>query len=443
MREIVERRRTADPAVGSRVAAIVDDVRRRGDRAVLQYARTFDRLEGPIELDADEIRRGAQETPPAVRAAIRTAARHIRRVSAKQVPKGWRTTVAPGVVIEQRVTPLDRVGCYAPGGRHPLPSSLLMTAIPARAAGVPEVIATCPNPAPAVLAAAVEAKVTRLFRIGGAHAVAAFAYGTATVPRVDKIVGPGNAYVAAAKAQVASDCAIDFYAGPTEIVVVSSDGNPEWIAADLVAQAEHDPDARAILLTPSRPLARAAAAAVAAQLEEHPDAAPSIGAHGVAVVTPDLDEAVDLANAIAPEHAVTDTLAVARRVIRAGTVFVGPYGAQAAGDYATGSNHVLPTAGAARVRGGLSAADFVRVNSVQRLTRQGLAGLAPSVISLANAEGLRAHAGSVARRVLPAPRHRGSAQTTDGREATRRAVAADADRGRGSAQGKGGKGAGA
>ena len=404
VRAIVERQRETDAGVVSRVAGIVDDVRRRGDRAVLKYARAFDRLQGPMELDADEIRRGAQETPPAVRAAISTAARHIRRVSAKQVPKGWRTTVAPGVVIEQRVTPLDRVGCYVPGGRHPLPSSLLMTAIPARAAGVPEVIATCPDPAPAVLAAAVEAKVTRLFRIGGAHAIAALAYGTATVPRVDKIVGPGSAYVASAKAQVAADCPIDFYAGPTEIVVVSSGGNPEWIAADLVAQAEHDPDARAMLLTPSRPLARAVAVAVAAQLEEHPDAAPSIAAHGVAVVTRTLDEAVDLANAIAPEHAVTDTLAVARRVTRTGTVFVGAYGAQAAGDYATGSNHVLPTGGVARVRGGLSAADFVRVNSVQRLTRRGLGGLAPSVISLANAEGLRAHAASVARRVLPRPR---------------------------------------
>ena len=351
-----------------------------------------------------------------MRAAIRTAARHIRRVSAKQVPRGWRETVAPGVVIEQRVTPLDRVGCYVPGGRHPLPSSLLMTALPARAAGVPEVIATCPNPAPAVLAAAVEAKVSRLFRIGGAHAIAAFAYGTATIPRVDRIVGPGNAYVAAAKAQVARDCPIDFYAGPTEIVVVSSDGNPEWIAADLVAQAEHDPDARAILLTPERSLARAVAAAVAAQIEEHPGAAPSIAAHGVAVVTPTLDEAVDLANAIAPEHAVTDTLAVARRVVRAGTVFVGPFGAQAAGDYATGSNHVLPTDGVAQVRGGLSAADFVRVNSVQRLTRQGLRGLAPSVISLANAEGLHAHAASVARRVLPPSRGRRSRPETGGRE---------------------------
>ena len=400
VRALVERGRLADPDVAARAAEIVDDVRRRGDRAVRKYARSLDRLQGPIELDADEIRRGAALAPPAVRSAIRSAARHIRRVAARQIPKGWRMTVAAGVVIEQRVTPLERVGCYVPGGRHPLPSSLLMTAIPARAAGVGEVVATCPDPAPAVLAAAVEARVDRLFRLGGAHAVAALAYGTATVPRVDKIVGPGNAYVAAAKARVAPDCAIDFYAGPTEIVVVSEDGNPDWIASDLVAQAEHDPDARAVLLTPSRPLARAVAGAVAAQLEDHPGAAPSIAAHGIAVVTSSLDEAIELANAIAPEHAAADSLAVAHRITRAGTVFAGPYGAQAAGDYATGSNHVLPTDGAARVRGGLSAADFVRVHSVQRLTRAGLRHLAPSAISLANAEGLRAHAASVAIRVL-------------------------------------------
>ncbi len=400
VRALVERGRSPDPDVVSRVAEIVDDVRRRGDRAVRKYARALDRLQGPFELDADEIRRGAALAPPAVRRAVRDAARHIRRVATRQVPKGWRMTVAAGVVIEQRVTPLERVGCYVPGGRHPLPSSLLMTAVPARAAGVGEVIATCPDPAPAVLAAAVEARVNRLFRLGGAHAVAALAYGTATVPRVDKIVGPGNAYVAAAKARVAPDCAIDFYAGPTEIVVVSENGNPDWIASDLVAQAEHDPGARAVLLTPSRPLARAVAAAVAAQLEDHPGAAPSIAAHGIAVVTGSLDEAVELANAIAPEHAAADSLAVAHRITRAGTVFAGPYGAQAAGDYATGSNHVLPTDGAARVRGGLSAADFVRVHSVQRLTRAGLRRLAPSAISLANAEGLRAHAASVAIRVL-------------------------------------------
>ncbi len=392
-----------DSQVAQRVAEIVNDVRTRGDRALRHYARTLDRLRGPIEVPANELIAGLEATPPAVRAAIAEAARRIRRVAAKQVPKGWRVEAAPGVVIEQRVTPLDRVGCYVPGGRHPLPSSLLMTAIPARVAGVGELIAVCPNPAPAVLAAAVEAKVDRLFRIGGAQAIAALAYGTASVPRVDKIVGPGNAYVAAAKALVAQDCPIDFYAGPTEIVVVSSDGNPDWIAADLVAQAEHDPDARAILLTPSRTLARAVAAAVRVQLREHPSAEPSIAAHGVAVVTPTLDDAIDLANRIAPEHAVTDTAADARRITHAGTVFAGPFGAQAAGDYATGSNHVLPTGGAARARGGLSGADFVRVNSVQRLTRTGLRRIAPTIISLANAEGLRAHAASVARRVLPDP----------------------------------------
>ncbi len=408
----------ADSQVAQRVSDIVTDVRTRGDRALRHYARTLDRLQGPIEVPANELSAGVDATPRAVRAAIAEAARRIRRVAAKQVPKGWRIEAAPGVVIEQRVTPLDRVGCYVPGGRHPLPSSLLMTAIPARAAGVREVIAVCPNPAPAVLAAAVDAKVDRLFRIGGAQAIAALAYGTASVPRVDKIVGPGNAYVAAAKALVAPDCPIDFYAGPTEIVVVSSDGNPDWIAADLVAQAEHDPDARAILLTPSRALARSVAATVREQLREHPAAEASIAGHGVAVVTPTLDDAIDLANRIAPEHAVTDTAADARRVTHAGTVFAGPFGAQAAGDYATGSNHVLPTGGAARVRGGLSAADFVRVNSVQRLTRTGLRRIAPAVISLANAEGLRAHAASVARRVLPDPGARAVRRAQPARKGT-------------------------
>ncbi len=400
LRPLVGRDRTIDAARVRGVERIVDDVRRRGDRAVREYARQFDKLRGSIEITTEEIQAGARATPAAVRAAIKEAARHIRRVSAKQLPKAWRMTVVPGVVIEQRVTPLDRVACYVPGGRYPLPSSLLMTAIPARVAGVRELFAACPNPQPAVLAAAVEAKVTRLFRSGGAHTIAAFAYGTASVPAVDKIVGPGSAYVAAAKAYVSPDCPIDFYAGPTEIVIVSRDGNPEWIAADLIAQAEHDPEARAVLLTPRRALARAVRAAVAEQLEDHPAAAPSIGSHGVAVVTRHVDEAIDLANAIAPEHAVTDTRAMADRLVKAGTVFVGPYAAQAAGDYATGSNHVLPTAGVARFRGGLSASDFVRVNSVQRLTRRGLRRLAPSAISLANAEGLRAHAASVARRIV-------------------------------------------
>ncbi len=399
LKRVTDRTHSMDPTWQESIEAIVDDVRKRGDKAVREYATRFDALRGTIEIPRGEILEGARSAPPTVRAAIKQAARHIRCVSAKQLPKKWRTSVLPGVVVEQRVTPLDRVGCYVPGGRYPLPSSLLMTALPAKVAGVPEVFAACPNPQPAVLAAAVEAKVTRLFRIGGAHTIAAFAYGTATVPRVDKIVGPGSAYVAAAKAYVARDCPIDFYAGPTEIVIVSKNGNPDWVAADLIAQAEHDPEARAVLLTPSRTLAHKVKQRVQDQLKEHPSAKPSIKKNGVIVITKTVDDALQLANAIAPEHAVTDTRAMANQLVKAGTVFVGAFSAQAAGDYATGSNHVLPTNGVARSRGGLSASDFVRVNSVQQLTRTGLRQLAPSVISLANAEGLRGHAASVARRL--------------------------------------------
>jgi histidinol dehydrogenase len=304
-------------------------------------------------------------------------------------------TVAPGVLVEQRVEPLARVGCYVPGGRFPLPSSLLMTAVPARVAGVPEIIAVCPRPAPAVMAAALEAGVTRLFRVGGAHAIAALAFGTQTVPRVDKIVGPGNRYVATAKALVAADCAIDFYAGPSEIVIVAGGGRAAWIAADLVAQAEHDPEARAIFITWSRPLAERVARAAAEQAAGLEIAQRSLSGNGAVIVTRSADEAMSLAARIAPEHLVLDRESLARRPLVAGAVFIGPYTAQAAGDYATGSNHVLPTAGAARFRGGLSAADFVRVMSVQRVTRAGLARLAPTIERLAYAEGLTAHAASI------------------------------------------------
>lgn len=396
---LLDRRPGHDPAIERRVDRIIADVRRRGDRALLDYARRLDRLGAPIEVTRAEMIEGLNRTPRDVRDALSVAARHIRRVSARQVPKSTVMTVADGVTLEQRVTPLARVGCYVPAGRYPLPSSLLMTAIPARVAGVAEVIAVCPKPAPVVLAAAVEAGVTRLFRVGGAHAVAALAYGTASIPRVDKIVGPGSVWVAAAKARVAPDCAIDFYAGPSEIVIVSVSGRPDWIAADLLAQAEHDPDARAILLTPSRRLAAAVARRVAARLPASGPARVALARRGGAIITRSLEEAVSLANRIAPEHLVCDEDAVAAAVTTAGTVFVGPYSAQAAGDYATGSNHVLPTAGAARFRGGLSAADFVRVSSVQRLTRAGLGRLSTTVITLARAEGLRAHAASVEARI--------------------------------------------
>jgi histidinol dehydrogenase len=323
------------------------------------------------------------------------AARHIRRVARRQIPRAWSVSPTPGVRIEQRVLPLDRVGCYVPGGRYPLPSSLLMTAIPARVAGVREVVAVCPKPDATVFCAAREAGVDRLFRICGAHAVAALAYGTATVPKVDKIVGPGNAYVAAAKALVASDCAIDFFAGPSEIAVLAQGGRADWIAADLIAQAEHDPDARAILITPSRRLAKAVAREIARRLPDAGPAPVSLARNGGAVVSRTLDEAIALSQRLAPEHLVCDSDAVARRLTRAGTVFVGAYSAQACGDYVTGSNHVLPTSGAAAGRGGLSAADFVRVTTVQRISAAGLRRIAPFGVALARAEGLSAHAASM------------------------------------------------
>jgi histidinol dehydrogenase len=311
------------------------------------------------------------------------------------VPRGFRVAVSAGVSVEQRVLPLDRVGCYVPAGRYPLPSSLLMTAIPARVAGVGEVIVASPRPHPAVFAAALEAGVDRIFQIGGAHAVAALAYGTATVPRVDKIVGPGNRWVSSAKALVSSDCAIDFYAGPTEILIVSSRAPAEWLAADLIAQAEHDPDARAVLVTPSRRLAAQVAAAIAHLMPDEGPARASLQRHGAIVVTRNLNEAMALADAAAPEHLVVDSEQLARSARTAGAVFVGPWTAQVAGDYAIGSNHVLPTAGAARFRGGLNAADFVRLVSVQRVTRRGLHRIAPTVVTLARAEGLEGHARSI------------------------------------------------
>lgn len=392
---LLDRAPARDPGIERRVAKIVADVRRRGDRALLRYARQFDALDGPVEIAPHEMETATATIPANVRRAVRAAARNIRHVARRQVPRGWTTRPVAGVEIEQRVTPLDRVGCYVPAGRYPLPSSLLMTAIPAVVAGVSEVIVVCPKPDATVMFAALESGATRLFRLGGAHAIAALAYGTETIPRVDKIVGPGNAYVAAAKALVSADCAIDFYAGPSEILIVSARGRPAWIAADLIAQAEHDEHARAILVTPSRSLARAVAREIARQTPATGPASTAIARNGAVVVTRTLDEAVSFSERMAPEHVVCDSPSVAARLRRAGTVFVGQLSAQASGDYVTGSNHVLPTSGAAAGRGGLSAADFVRVGTVQRLSRTGLRSVAPHAIALAEAEGLRAHADSI------------------------------------------------
>jgi histidinol dehydrogenase len=399
VRALLAPERVRDAATDKRVAKIVSDVRSSGDAALFRYAKALDRLDGPIEVGTDDMRAAAKTVPADVRRAIRDASRNIRVVARRQVPRGWRVRVAPGVSVEQKIVPLDRVGCYVPGGRYPLPSSLLMTAIPAAAAGVKDVIAVCPRPEPVVMAAALEAGVSRLFRLGGAHAVAAMAYGTQTVPRVDKIVGPGNRWVSAAKALIASDCGIDFYAGPTEIVIVSVRGPASWVAADLIAQAEHDPDARSVLITPSRTLAERVVAEVEKQMPLDGPARESLRKHGGVIVTTSATEAIELANVSAAEHLVVDDDDMARQVRCAGSLFVGQWSAQVAGDYAIGTNHVLPTAGAARVRGGLSGADFVRQITVQRVTPAGLRRIGNTVVTLANAEGLKGHAESVAMRL--------------------------------------------
>jgi histidinol dehydrogenase len=380
------------------VARIVEDVRVNGDDAVRKYAAKYDRLSGAFEIPRTEWQGAARKAPADVRRALRAAARHIAAVARAQLPVRTRIRIAPGVSVEQQVRPLERVGCYVPGGRHPLPSSLLMTAVPARVAGVREIIVACPRPEPIVMAAAATAGATRLFRLGGAHAIAALAFGTASVPKVDRIVGPGNKYVALAKSYVSAEVGIDMQAGPSEILILSSQGRPAWIAADLIAQAEHDPDARAVLITWDRRLAERVARDVIEQLPADGPATASLASHGGIIVAGSRNEAIALANRMAPEHLVVDDESTARAVGHAGAIFIGEFTAQVAGDYAIGSNHVLPTGGAARVRGGLSAADFVRVVSVQRVTSAGLARLAPTVRTLALAEGLTAHAQSIAMR---------------------------------------------
>jgi len=393
--QLLSATRIRDRATERQTAAIVDRVRRGGDAAVKRYARELDGLLDSIEVPKREWNKAAATLPRSVRTAIARAARNIRSVSRQQLPKGWRYEVAGGITVEQRVIPLSRVGCYVPAGRYPLPSSLLMTAIPARAAGVGDVIVCCPRPDAAVFAAALEADVDRVFRIGGAHAIAAMAYGTRTVPQVDKIVGPGNRWVSAAKSLISADCGIDFYAGPTEILIVTSSGPASWIAADLLAQAEHDPDARAVMITTSRQLAERVSAEVERQMPVSGPARQSTSRHGGIIVCRNAAEAIELANNAASEHVVVGSESLGRRIVNAGAIFVGGWTAQVAGDYAIGSNHVLPTAGAARFRGGLNAADFVKLVSVQRVSKRGLMTIGKTITTLARAEGLESHARSI------------------------------------------------
>ncbi len=374
------------------VLPILSDIRERGDAALLEYARKFDRFDGESVLLHVT---GSLE--PEFQNAVEIAAKNIREYAQAQLPKEWFVDYPDGRRLGQIVRPLDAMGAYVPAGRYPLPSTVLMTVIPAQVAGVSTICVACPNPSVEILGIAHLLGVKHMFRMGGAQAIAALAYGTETVPKVDRIVGPGNIYVAAAKKLLAGEVGIDFVAGPTEIVVIAAEGNPRWIAADLLAQAEHDPDASAILLTTSRGLAEAVANEVEEQLRELPTthiARPSIDANGAIVVTDSIDQAIEISNALAPEHLALHDGTLLAKIRHAGAVFVGPSSPEAAGDYVSGPNHVLPTSGAARQRGGLSAADFVKIIAVQELSREGLARLTPAIATLARAEGLEAHARS-------------------------------------------------
>jgi histidinol dehydrogenase len=377
------------------VRRIIADVRRRGDHAVRKYAERWDGLrpQESLQVSEQEIQAAWKSAASELKASLRTAAANIRRFCEWQKPVEW-THTRKGITVGQIARPLDSVGCYVPGGRYPLVSTLLMTVIPAHLAGVQNIRVVSPQPRADVLAAAGMLGVREVYRIGGAQAIAALAYGTQSIARVDKIVGPGNLYVTAAKKLVSFDCAIDFLAGPTEVVIASDAGTPEFIAADLVAQAEHDPEALAAFITTRDDLARRVARAAEKLSRENAVARHSLFRNGIILVSASRRQSFEWANELAAEHLTVDAADVAL-VRNAGSVFVGAYSPQAAGDYASGPNHVLPTGGAARFRGGLSVLDFVKLISVQRLSRPGLRQIAPVVESLANAEGLRAHAASI------------------------------------------------
>ena len=377
------------------VRPILDAVRTRGDRALLEYARKFDAFEGrSVRVPLDE----AEPLAPAFRRAVRTAAANIRDFAKRQMPREWTTQVQPGLKLGQVVRPLDTVAAYIPAGRYPLPSTLLMTVVPAQVAGVKTICVACPRRVPEIFGTARLLGLPHLFQMGGAQAIAAFAFGTRTVPRADRIVGPGNIYVAAAKKLLAGEVGIDFVAGPTEILIVAAEGDPRHLAADMLAQAEHDVDASAILLTTSKRLAAAVAKEVDRQLATlatSPVAAKAIATNSAIILVDSLDEALDLANRFAPEHLSIPDASLLAQVRHAGSVFIGPYSPEAAGDYASGPNHVLPTAGQARFRGGLSVLDFVKVITVQQFSSEGLGKIAKTVEILAETEGLRAHAESI------------------------------------------------
>jgi len=383
------------------VRRIVRDIRQNGDRALRKYARKFDGLgpEQSFRVSDSDLRKAWKNASGPLKSSLRIAEHNIREFCEWQKPKEWRRS-RNGISLGQLVRPLESVGCYVPGGRFPLVSTLLMSVIPAQVAGVKNIRVVSPRPSDELLAAAGMLGVKEFYRVGGGQAIAALAYGTKTIPRVDKIVGPGNLYVTAAKKMVSFDCAIDMLAGPTEVVIVSSKGNPAFIAADLVAQAEHDPETLAVFVTTAEKLATAVAKEVELGGQERPPlrenliAKRSLDSRGAVLIADTKKQAFEWANQIASEH-ITVEKGDLDFVQNAGSIFVGDYSAQAAGDYASGPNHVLPTGGAARFRGGLSVMDFVKLITVQEVSAKGLRNIAPAIVQLAETEGLRGHADSI------------------------------------------------
>jgi histidinol dehydrogenase len=401
--KILARRCGSDRAAETIASRIIRDVQQRRDAALFSWTKRLDRLSlspNSTWVSAKELRDASRRVSVEFLDAVKHAGRNIRAVARRQKPQEWTIEVEPGVRASQRVQPIEKVGCYIPGGRFSLVSTLLMTAIPAQEAGVRKIVITSPQPGDELLAAANTLGLRHIARIGGAQAIAALTYGTETIPRVDKIFGPGNRFVTAAKRLVSGDCAIDLLAGPTETIVFAERGNPRFLAADLLAQSEHDPDAIALFVTTSSSFGRVVAAEIKRQLSQLPKANPawrSLAKNGAVIVARNRAEAIQFVNCFAPEHLSLSGTALedADRFDSAGSIFLGDCSAQSFGDYATGTNHVLPTAGVARARGGLSTADFVKCISVQKVSRTGFARLAPVVKQFAKAEGLLAHGRSV------------------------------------------------
>jgi histidinol dehydrogenase len=381
------------------VRPIVAAVRRKGNAALLRFARELDGLGArPLRVSEDEIADAARRMCSEVRQAAEIAARNIRQFGEAQLPREHFAEFSPGRKLGWIVRPLGAVGCYVPSGRYPLPSTLLMTAVLAQTAGVERICVMSPKPSLEILGCAHMLGIKEIYRVGGAHAIATLAYGTETIEPVERIVGPGNAYVAAAKKLVAGDVGIDFVAGPTEILILAEKGDARVIAADMLAQAEHDTTASAVLVTSSEELAKEVAEEIDRQLTSLPTAAiarDSIDSVGAIYLVADMDGAVEICNRLAPEHLSLHDAALLPKIRNAGAVFLGPQSPEAAGDYAAGPSHVLPTNGAARLRGGLSSADFVKTIAVQELAPEALEALAPTITTLARAEGLEAHARSI------------------------------------------------